>query len=258
MLELKALTKRHGNALLLDAVSWQWPTVAQSDGVEVVALLGPSGAGKSTLLRIIAGLETATSGEVFWANRSLATVPVERRGFALMFQQFALFPHLNVRDNVAFGLRRAELNKTERDQRVQDALKLVGLTDFANSYPAQLSGGMRQRVCIARTLVMKPRLILLDEPFGALDAKVRKELRQWLRELHHKTGVTTIFVTHDQEEALSMSDRVCVMRESLCQRLRGLLPRWLRSMSGVRGRYVLSPRVSVPSCGPVPAQGEAL
>jgi len=211
MLELKALTKRHGNALLLDAVSWQWPTVAQSDGVEVVALLGPSGAGKSTLLRIIAGLEAATSGEVLWANRSLATVPVERRGFALMFQQFALFPHLNVRDNVAFGLREQGVGKAAARTAADAALISVGLAGYGARATTALSGGEQQRVALVRALVTQPKLLLLDEPFSALDAALRGQLRAaFLDDIRRAWDGRTesvrrvLLVTHDEAEARQM------------------------------------------------------
>ena len=217
MLELKALTKRHGNALLLDAVSWQWPTVAQSDGVEVVALLGPSGAGKSTLLRIIAGLEIATSGEVLWANRSLATVPVERRGFALMFQQFALFPHLNVRDNVAFGLREQGVSKAAARNAADAALVSVGLAGYGARATTALSGGEQQRVALARALAPDPKLLLMDEPFSNLDSEMRRNLSREVRDILIERKISAILVTHDQEEAFTVADETGVMLEGNLQ-----------------------------------------
>ncbi|GAB4068199.1 sulfate/molybdate ABC transporter ATP-binding protein [Ancylobacter sonchi] len=182
---------------------------------ELVALLGPSGSGKTTLLRIVAGLEQPSRGRVMFNGEDALQVPVRRRGIGFVFQNYALFRHMTVADNVAFGLRsrqRAERpSEAEIKKRVADLLALVQLEAFGGRFPAQLSGGQRQRVALARALAIEPKVLLLDEPFGALDALVRKELRKWLRELHDRTGHTTLFVTHDQEEALELADRVVVM-----------------------------------------------
>ena len=180
---------------------------------ELIALLGPSGSGKTTLLRVIAGLEFADRGQVVFAGQDMAHVPVRERRVGFVFQHYALFKHMTVLDNVAFGLRVRKDKPSDADirKRALDLLDLVQLSGLDQRYPAQLSGGQRQRVALARALAIEPRVLLLDEPFGALDAKVRKDLRRWLRELHNKTGYTTIFVTHDQEEALELADRVVVM-----------------------------------------------
>ncbi len=182
---------------------------------ELVALLGPSGSGKTTLLRIVAGLEQPSHGRVLFDGQDALSVPVRRRGIGFVFQNYALFRHMTVAENVAFGLRsrpRAERpSEAEISKRVADLLALVQLEAFGGRFPAQLSGGQRQRVALARALAIEPKVLLLDEPFGALDALVRKELRKWLRELHDRTGHTTLFVTHDQEEALELADRVVVM-----------------------------------------------
>lgn len=176
---------------------------------EFFAVVGPSGCGKSSLLEILCALSTATKGSVQFEGRDIgSTVP---DGVGVVFQEDASLPWLTVTENVAFGLRRADLDKAERDQRVQDALKLVGLTDFANSYPAQLSGGMRQRVCIARTLVMKPRLILLDEPFGALDQQTRLLMGDELLNMWRNTGASVFLITHALDEAAMLADRIGVM-----------------------------------------------
>lgn len=182
---------------------------------ELVALLGPSGSGKTTLLRIVAGLEQPSHGRVFFDGQDALSVPVRRRGIGFVFQNYALFRHMNVAENIAFGLRsrpRAERpSEGEINKRVAELLALVQLDSYGGRFPAQLSGGQRQRVALARALAIEPKVLLLDEPFGALDALVRKELRKWLRELHDRTGHTTLFVTHDQEEALELADRVVVM-----------------------------------------------
>lgn len=184
---------------------------------ELVALLGPSGCGKTTLLRIIAGLESADEGQIFLDGLDATHVPVRERGIGFVFQNYALFPSMTVADNISFGLR--VLPKAQRPtkdaikKRVTELLELVQLGGLADRYPAQLSGGQRQRVALARALAIKPRVLLLDEPFGALDAKVRKELRQWLRDLHHELKITSVFVTHDQDEAVEVADRIVVMNK---------------------------------------------
>jgi sulfate transport system ATP-binding protein len=184
---------------------------------ELIALLGPSGSGKTTLLRIIAGLEHADTGVVSFGGVDMADTPLRERQIGFVFQHYALFKHMTVRDNIGFGLsvrpRNRRPGKSEIRRRANELLELVQLVGLGDRYPHQLSGGQRQRVALARALAIEPKVLLLDEPFGALDAKVRKELRQWLRELHYKTGVTTIFVTHDQEEALELADRVVIMSQ---------------------------------------------
>jgi sulfate transport system ATP-binding protein len=179
----------------------------------VTALLGPSGSGKTTVLRLIAGLEIPDGGVVRLCGRDMTRVPVQRRGVGFVFQGYALFEHMTVRDNIGFGLSVRRAPRREIDARVDELLALVQLESLGERYPAQLSGGQRQRVAFARALATRPVVLLLDEPFGALDARVRLELRGWLRELHKKVDVTTILVTHDQEEALEIAERVVVMRE---------------------------------------------
>lgn len=184
---------------------------------ELIALLGPSGSGKTTLLRIIAGLEFADEGEIFLDREEASQTPVQNRRVGFVFQHYALFRHMNVFDNIAFGLRVRD--KTKRPDKetirtkVMKLIDLVHLSGLHNRFPAQLSGGQRQRVALARALAVDPKVLLLDEPFGALDAKVRKELRRWLRKLHDDLHITTIFVTHDQEEAMELADRVVVMNQ---------------------------------------------
>jgi sulfate/thiosulfate transport system ATP-binding protein len=182
---------------------------------ELVALLGPSGCGKTTLLRIIAGLEEPDAGRIRFFGNDMTNVHVRQRGVGFVFQHYALFRHMTVFDNVAFGLsvrpRKERPPKADVAHRVQRLLELVQLDGLGSRYPAQLSGGQRQRVALARALAVEPRVLLLDEPFGALDAKVRKDLRRWLRRLHDELHVTTVFVTHDQEEAMEVADRIVVM-----------------------------------------------
>jgi sulfate transport system ATP-binding protein len=190
---------------------------------EFLALLGPSGSGKTTLLRIIAGLDFADQGHVEFDGEDVTDRPVTQRGVGFVFQQYALFRHMTVADNIAFGLdvRKRSLRppKAEIARRVDELLELVQLGGLGKRYPAQLSGGQRQRVALARALAVEPRILLLDEPFGALDAKVRKDLRRWLRDLHDRMGLTSIFVTHDQEEALELADRVVVMDHGVIEQV---------------------------------------
>jgi len=182
---------------------------------ELVALLGPSGSGKTTLLRILAGLDFPTSGRVMFGGEDALRLTVQQRNVGFVFQNYALFRHMKVFDNIAFGIdvrpRGRRPAKDDIKARVMELLKLVQLDGLENRYPAQLSGGQRQRVALARALAIEPRILLLDEPFGALDAKVRRELRRWLREIHDATGHTTVFVTHDQEEAVELADRIVVL-----------------------------------------------
>jgi sulfate/thiosulfate transport system ATP-binding protein len=213
------VVKRFGNFAALNGVS-----LAAKPG-EFLALLGPSGSGKTTLLRIMAGLEFPDTGTVTFEGQDVTGLGVRDRRIGFVFQHYALFPHMNVADNVGFGLtvkRRSERPKrAEIVRRSQELLDLVQLGHLGKRYPAQLSGGQRQRVALARALAVDPKLLLLDEPFGALDAKVRKELRRWLRELHDRMGLTSVFVTHDQEEALELADRVVVMNEGLIEQVAG-------------------------------------
>jgi sulfate/thiosulfate transport system ATP-binding protein len=217
--EVRNLTKTYGSFTAVNNISLQVKTG------ELVALVGPSGSGKTTLLRAIAGLEQPDrgSGPVLLNGRDVAVEPVGRRKIGFVFQHYALFKQMTVFENVAFGLRvrpwrqrprRAEISKT-----VDELLDLVQLRGLGRRYPSQLSGGQRQRVALARALATKPGVLLLDEPFGALDAKVRRELRQWLRKLHHDVGITTVFVTHDQEEALEVADRVAVMNKGAIEQI---------------------------------------
>jgi sulfate/thiosulfate transport system ATP-binding protein len=184
---------------------------------ELMALLGPSGSGKTTLLRVIAGLEIPNSGRVLFGDIDATRIPVQQRQVGFVFQHYALFKHLNVFDNIAYGLRarsrRRRPSETDIRRRVLALLDLVQLEGLNSRFPAQLSGGQRQRVALARALAVEPRVLLLDEPFGALDAKVRKDLRRWLRNIHERTGQTTIFVTHDQDEALELADRVTILND---------------------------------------------
>jgi len=193
------------------------------DSGELIALLGPSGSGKTTLLRIIAGLEFADAGRVLFGAEDMASRPVRSRNVGFVFQHYALFKHMRVRDNVSFGLRMRPRHtrpaRVEIERRAEELLDLVQLGGLGDRYPHQLSGGQRQRVALARALAIEPRVLLLDEPFGALDAKVRKDLRRWLRELHQRIGTTTIFVTHDQEEALELADRVVIMNRGAIEQV---------------------------------------
>jgi sulfate transport system ATP-binding protein len=201
------ITKRFGSFTALNEVSLTVPTG------QLTALLGPSGSGKTTLLRIIAGLESADEGSILFADEDVTGRAARDRNIGFVFQHYALFRHMSVFENVAFGLRVRSTARPEVRERVQELLRLVRLDGLGNRYPSELSGGQRQRVALARALAVKPRMLLLDEPFGALDAKVRQELRTWLRKLHEEMPVTTVFVTHDQEEAFEVADQVVVMRQ---------------------------------------------
>jgi sulfate transport system ATP-binding protein len=205
MIEARGIVKRFGAFTALDGVSVDVPTGS------LTALLGPSGSGKSTLLRVIAGLEQPDAGEVSLDGEDVTRLPPQSRGVGFVFQHYAAFKHMTVWDNVAFGLTIRRRPRGEIKQRVTELLELVQLTGLAKRYPAQLSGGQRQRMGLARALAVDPKVLLLDEPFGALDARVRKELRIWLRRLHDETHTTTVIVTHDQEEAMDVADRVVVM-----------------------------------------------
>jgi sulfate/thiosulfate transport system ATP-binding protein len=210
---IQRITKRFGQFLAVDDVSIDVP-----DG-ELTALLGPSGSGKSTLLRIVAGLETPDAGAVRLGDRDVTRVPPQERGVGFVFQHYAPFKHMTVRDNVAFGLTIRRRPKEEIRRKVNELLTLVQIEHLADRYPSQMSGGQRQRMALARALAVEPEVLLLDEPFGALDARVRKELRAWLRRLHEETHVTTVFVTHDQEEAMEVADRIVVMNNGAVEQV---------------------------------------
>lgn len=182
---------------------------------ELVALLGPSGSGKTTILRMVAGLEYADGGAIYFGDQDATDIPVRDRGVGFVFQHYALFPHMTVAQNIAFGMKVSKVKRDRAaiDARVTDLLRLVRLDGLGDRFPAQISGGQRQRVALARALSVDPKVLLLDEPFGALDANVRHDLRRWLREIHSELGITTIFVTHDQEEALDLADRVVILKD---------------------------------------------
>jgi sulfate transport system ATP-binding protein len=206
-IEARNVTKRFGDFVALDDVS------IDVESGSLTALLGPSGSGKSTLLRVIAGLEAADAGDVFISGKEATALAPQKRGVGFVFQHYAPFKHMTVWENVAFGMKIRRRPKAEIDARVGELLELVQLGGLGKRYPAQLSGGQRQRMALARALAPEPEVLLLDEPFGALDARVRVELRQWLLRLHDEMHVTTIFVTHDQEEALELSDSIVVMNK---------------------------------------------
>jgi sulfate transport system ATP-binding protein len=204
-IDVHAVTKKFGEFAALQSVTLEVPEGS------LTALLGPSGSGKSTLLRIVAGLEQPDSGHILIDGADVTAARPQERGIGFVFQHYAAFAHMSVRENVAFGLRIRKRPKDEVTKRVDELLKLVGLTKWSEQRPHQLSGGQRQRMALARALAIEPSVLLLDEPFGALDATVRAELREWLRRLHDEQGVTTVLVTHDQEEAMEVADRIAVM-----------------------------------------------
>lgn len=182
---------------------------------ELLALLGPSGSGKTTILRMVAGLEYTDGGQIYFGDEDATNIPVRDRGVGFVFQHYALFPHMTLHENIAFGMKvsKVKRDKAAIDKRVDELLALVKLDGLGERFPAQISGGQRQRVALARALSVDPKVLLLDEPFGALDANVRRDLRRWLREIHTELGITTIFVTHDQEEALDLADRVVILNQ---------------------------------------------
>ncbi|WP_214201105.1 sulfate/molybdate ABC transporter ATP-binding protein [Novosphingobium profundi] len=217
MIRLEGITKTYGTYAALQGID-----LSVRDG-EFLALLGPSGSGKTTLLRIIAGLAFPDSGRVLFNGEDVTQLKVAQRKVGFVFQHYALFKHMTIADNVGFGLsvrsRRERPSAAAIRARAHELLELVQLAGLADRYPAQLSGGQRQRVALARALAVEPQMLLLDEPFGALDAKVRKTLRRWLRDLHRQMGLTSIFVTHDQEEALELADRIVVMDKGLIEQV---------------------------------------
>ncbi|WP_370616038.1 sulfate/molybdate ABC transporter ATP-binding protein [Mumia sp. Pv 4-285] len=212
-IEIAGVGRRFGDFVALEDINLSVPTG------QLTALLGPSGGGKSTLLRIIAGLENADSGTVQIGGTDATRLPARKRNVGFVFQHYAAFKHMTVARNVAFGLEIRKLPKKQVADRVREMLSLVHLEQFADRYPAQLSGGQRQRMALARALAIEPSVLLLDEPFGALDAKVRKELRDWLRRLHDEVHVTTVFVTHDQEEALEVADQIVVINQGRIEQI---------------------------------------
>jgi sulfate transport system ATP-binding protein len=212
-IRVASVSKHFGDFRAVDDVS------VDVDSGSLVALLGPSGSGKSTLLRLIAGLEVCDSGRIWITGEEATGRAVQERGVGFVFQHFALFKHRTVRQNVAFGLELRKWKKEAIKRRVDELLDLVQLRGYGGRYPSQLSGGQRQRVALARALAVQPRVLLLDEPFSALDAKVRKELRAWLRHLHDEMHVTTVIVTHDQEEAMEVADRIVVMNEGRVEQI---------------------------------------
>ena len=213
MISARNVTKRFGEFVALDDVSVDVPSGA------LMALLGPSGSGKSTLLRVIAGLEQPDAGDVFISGREATQLRPQQRGVGFVFQHYAPFKHMTVADNVAFGLTVRRRPKQEIRDRVHELLELVQLEGLGKRYPAQLSGGQRQRMALARALAVEPEVLLLDEPFGALDARVRQELREWLRRLHDEVHVTTVFVTHDQEEAMQIADHIVLVNHGRVEQI---------------------------------------
>ena len=212
-IDITGVTKKFGDFVALDDVNVSIPTG------QLTALLGPSGGGKSTLLRIIAGLDSADVGTISIEGTDATRLPPQKRNVGFVFQHYAVFKHMTVAKNVAFGLEIRKRSKAEVERRVRELLELVHLSQFSHRMPNQLSGGQRQRMALARALAVEPTVLLLDEPFGALDAKVRKELRDWLRRLHDEVHVTTVFVTHDQEEALEVADEIVVINEGRVEQI---------------------------------------
>lgn len=203
-IELKNINKTYGDFKASDNVSFS------VEKGKLVALLGPSGSGKTTILRMIAGLEKPDSGDILIDGKRVNDIPASKRGIGFVFQSYALFRYMTVYENIAFGLKIQKAKKKDIDTRVRELIKLIGLEGFERRYPSQLSGGQRQRVAFARALAPNPQVLLLDEPFAALDAKVRQDLRSWLKNMIAKLGITSIFVTHDQSEAIEVSDEIIV------------------------------------------------
>jgi sulfate/thiosulfate transport system ATP-binding protein len=242
MISVDAVNKRFGDYQALQDVTLEVPEGS------LTALLGPSGSGKSTLLRVIAGLEAPDTGRVVIDGEDATPLPAQRRGIGFVFQHYAAFKHMTVRENVAFGLRIRKRPKPQIDAKVDELLEIVGLKGHHSRYPSQLSGGQRQRMALARALAIEPRVLLLDEPFGALDAKVRADLREWLRRLHDEVHVTTVLVTHDQEEAMEVADRIAVINEGRLEQIGAPRELYERPANG----FVMS------FLGPVARLGEEL
>jgi len=260
-IEVRGVSKRFGDVVALDDVSLEIPTGS------LTALLGPSGCGKSSLLRVIAGLETPDAGRVFIDGDDVTGLAPKDRGIGFCFQHYALFRHMTVAENVAFGLKVRHRPKQEIAIKVAELLELVRLDGMAKRYPSQLSGGQRQRMALARALIVEPRVLLLDEPFGALDALVRKELRVWLRRLHDEVQVTTVLVTHDQEEAMEVADRLAVIDHGRLQQVgtpqqlydepvNDFVLTFVGPATSIRGKYVRPHDLSV-SRQPVPGSHQA-
>ena len=212
-LALDQLSKSYGDQVAVASLS-----LAVEQG-EFISILGPSGCGKTTTLQMIAGFVAPTSGAIFLQDKNLASVKPSQREFGMVFQSYALFPHMTVRENVGFGLEMRKVRRSEREIRIQEALELVGLREYSGRYPRRLSGGQQQRVALARALVIRPRILLLDEPLSNLDAKLRETMQIELREIHRSVGATTILVTHDQNEAMALSDRIVVMNEGKVEQI---------------------------------------
>ncbi|MFN7974723.1 MAG: ABC transporter ATP-binding protein [Acidobacteriota bacterium] len=244
--ELRDVTKRFGDVTAVDSV-----TLAIARG-ELLSLLGPSGCGKTTLLRILGGFEAPTSGRVFLSGRDVTALAPNDRAVNTVFQHYALFPHLSVRDNVAFGLPYARIPRDAHDAKVKDALALVRLDGYERRFPRELSGGQRQRVALARALVLAPEVLLLDEPLGALDRKLRKEMQVELRALQRRLGITFVLVTHDQEEALAMSDRIAVMNAGRIEQVDGAAAVFERPRTLFAARFLGAANI-VPGEGGRPA-----
>ena len=204
---IENLTKKFGNNIILDHINLEIKTG------QLTALLGPSGSGKSTLLRLIAGLEKPNSGRVWLTGKNTEFLSIQERKIGFVFQNYVLFNHLTVFQNIAYGLKIQKLKNQQIKNRVQELLKLIQLKNFASRYPNQLSGGQKQRIALARTLAIEPKVLLLDEPFGALDIQVRKDLRNWLKRLHEEVSVTTLFVTHDQQEAMELANEIIILKK---------------------------------------------
>ncbi len=270
---LRAAGNGAGAPVVLDSLSRSFGAVRALDGLsldiapgELVALLGPSGCGKTTALRIVAGFEFADTGSVTVDGKDISPVPPAKRDMGMVFQSYSLFPNMTALDNVAFGLRMRKISGSERNKRAAALLDMVGLAPQARQYPHQLSGGQQQRVALARALAIEPRVLLLDEPLSALDAKVRLQLREQIRTLQQRLGTTTLFVTHDQEEALSMADRVGVMRDGRLEQIAtpsqlystpatAFVAEFVGTMNRITGTYHGNDEVTVLGTV-VPVQGE--
>jgi len=246
------VSKHFGSFHAIDNVSLDIKTGS------LVALLGPSGSGKSTLLRMIAGLELPDQGQIYLIGEDATYRKVQERHIGFVFQHYALFKHLTVRQNVAFALEIRKVPKAKIRDRVEELLNLVQLAGLGDRYPSQLSGGQRQRVALARALAVQPKVLLLDEPFGALDAKVRKELRTWLRNLHHEVNVTTVFVTHDQEEAMEVADEIVIMNRGQVEQVGSAAEIYDNPASAFVMSFIGPVNVLPPVSGIVPTNGKVL
>lgn len=212
-LVLNNVYKRYGDKLVVNSVSL---TIEKGD---FLTILGPSGGGKTTVLKMISGFESITAGDIYMDGKNINLIPAHKRNFGMLFQNYALFPHMTVKDNIAYPLKLRKIAKSKREEMVRDILQVVGLSEFGQRYPRQLSGGQQQRVALARSIVFSPDVLLLDEPLAALDKQLRKQMQLEIKAIHEKFGLTTISVTHDQEEALTMATKVCVMKEARIQQI---------------------------------------